>query len=87
MPEFVVISRLLGERERLAPFRESHQAYMSKLKAEGRLRMAGRFTDGGGGMYILIADTLASAKDLADRDPYHSNSLREFELREWEQRY
>jgi uncharacterized protein YciI len=87
MPEFIVISRLVEDREKLAPFRESHQSYMSKLKAEGRLRMAGRFTDGRGGMYILIADALASAKGLAEGDPYHANGLREFELREWEQRY
>jgi uncharacterized protein YciI len=49
--------------------------------------MAGRFTDGQGGMYILVVNGLASAKKLADDDPYHSNGLREYELREWEQRY
>ncbi len=87
MPEFVVVSRLLVDRDRLTPFRDSHQAYMAKLKAEGKLRMAGRFTDGRGGMYILFADGLPAAKKLADGDPYHSNGLREYELREWEQRY
>lgn len=87
MLEFVVISRLLVDRERLTPFRDSHQAYMAKLKAEGKLRMAGRFTDGRGGMYILVADGLPAAKKLAGDDPYHSNGLREYEVREWEQRY
>jgi uncharacterized protein YciI len=87
MPEFVVISRLVVDRERLTPLRDPHQAYMAKLKAEGKLRMAGRFTDGRGGMYILVVDGLAAAKKLADDDPYHSNGLREYELREWEQRY
>ena len=87
MPEFVVISQLAVDREKLTPFRSSHQAYMAKLKAEGRMRMAGRFTDGRGGMYILVADDLPAAKRLADDDPYHSNGLRGYELREWEQRY
>jgi uncharacterized protein YciI len=87
MPEFVVFSRLTTDRERLTPFRESHQAYMARLKAEGKLRMAGRFADGRGGMYILVADGLQGAMALADGDPYHANGLREYELREWEQRY
>ena len=87
MPEFVVISRLVADREKLAPFRDSHHAYISKLKAEGKLRMAGRFTDGRGGMYILVAEGLPAAKGLAEDDPYHVNGLREYELREWEQRY
>ena len=87
MPEFVVFSRLATDRERLTPFREAHHSFMARLKAEGKLRMAGRFADGRGGMYILIADGLSEAMALAGSDPYHANGLREFELREWEQRY
>lgn len=87
MPEYVVISRLLVNREGLGPFRESHMAYMAKLKAEGRLRMAGRFTDGKGGLYILVTESLEAARRLSDADPYHASGLREYELREWEQRF
>jgi uncharacterized protein YciI len=87
MPEYVVISRLLVDRERLGPFREPHMAYMAKLKAEGTLRMAGRFTDGKGGLYILVTESLEVAKRLSDDDPYHAHGLRAYELREWEQRF
>jgi len=87
MPEFVVTSCLLVDREKAAPFRELHLEYMARLKAEGKLRLAGRFTDGKGGMYILAAESLAAAVKLADGDPYHSNHVREYELREWEQRF
>ena len=87
MSEFVVISRLVVDRERLLPFRDSHLAYLAKLKAEGKLRMAGRFTDGQGGLYILVADSLPIAVQLCEADPYHTNRLREYELEEWEQRF
>ncbi|HVP23673.1 MAG TPA: YciI family protein [Conexivisphaerales archaeon] len=87
MPEFVVISRLVVDRERTAPFRDLHMAYMAKLKSEGKLRMAGRFSDGRGGMYILVAGSLDEARALAEADPYHGSRVREYELLEWEQRF
>jgi uncharacterized protein YciI len=87
MPEFVVTSRSLIDREKAAPFRELHLTYMSMLKGEGKLKVAGRFADGRGGMYVLIADSLPSALELANGDPYHSNRVRDYELREWEQRF
>jgi uncharacterized protein YciI len=87
MAEFVVTSHLIVDREKASAFREAHHSYMKKLKDEGKMRLAGRFVDGTGGMYILIADTQASAKELADLDPYHSSRSRAYELREWEQRF
>jgi uncharacterized protein YciI len=87
MPEYVVISTLRERRESLIPFREAHLSYMAKLKQEGKLRLAGRFTDGQGGLYILIANSIEEAKALAEADPYHSNKLREYTVREWEQRF
>ncbi len=87
MAEFMVLTSLIGSRERSAPFREAHMNYMASLKKEGRLVIGGKFTDGGGGGYILKADSSEGANALADSDPYHKNGARSYTIREWETRY
>lgn len=87
MDEYFVISTLLVEREKLEPFRNSHLDFLQKLKDEGKLVLAGRFTDGKGGAYILRAGTLEEATEMAKRDPYHSQGLRSFVIRGWERRF
>ncbi len=86
MPEYLVLSNLIADREKSAPYREAHLAYLTQLKKEGRLQMAGRFSDGTGGMYILIADSPEEAEQMAKTDPYHANKLRCFTLTGWERR-
>lgn len=87
MPEYIVLSTLAVDRGLLAPYRSEHMKYMADLKAAGKIRMAGRFTDGGGGFYILVCGTLEEAKGLADADPYHAHGLRGYVLREWQQTF
>ena len=87
MAEFLILTSIVGSRERSAPFREAHLSYMASLKKDGKLVIAGRFADGGGGGYILKANNADEAKALADRDPYHSNGARSYTMREWETRF
>jgi len=87
MAEFMVLTSIVGSREKSAPFREAHLNYMASLKKEGKLVMAGRFADGGGGGYILKASSADEAKALADGDPYHSSGARSYTMREWETRF
>ncbi len=86
MPEYLVLSHLTGDREKSAPYREAHLTYLTRLKEEGRLQMAGRFSDGTGGMYILMANSLEEAEKMAKNDPYHANHLRRFTITGWERR-
>ncbi len=84
IPEFVVVSEFLADREVLRTYRDAHLAYLSALKAEGKLSIAGPFTDGQGGMYILSAQGEAEARRLAEGDPYQAAGLRSFVVRSWE---
>ncbi|MFQ6135464.1 MAG: YciI family protein [Nitrososphaerales archaeon] len=86
MLEYVVISNLVVEREKTAPHRAAHLDYLTRLKEEGKLRMAGRFSDSEGGLYILVADCFEEAEELAKADPYHANGLRRFTITGWERR-
>ena len=86
MPEYLVTSNLVVAREKTAPHRAAHLDYLTRLKEEGNLRLAGRFSDGKGGMYILVADSYEEAEELAKADPYHANGLRQFTIIGWERR-
>ena len=86
MSEYIVTSNLIGSYESLAPYREDHLNYLTRLKNSGNLQMGGRFTDGKGGLYIVIAGSDEEAEALVKGDPYHVNNLREFTIRQWERK-
>jgi len=46
--------------------------------------MAGKFSDGSGGVYILSAESHNQAIDLAKADPYHFLGFRKYTIKEWE---
>jgi uncharacterized protein YciI len=86
MPEFLIISNLIVDRQQTAPYREEHREYLSNLKQENKLILAGKFTNGKGGIYIISASSQKEAEQIAFGDPYHKNSLRSFSIVEWERK-
>jgi uncharacterized protein YciI len=50
--------------------RPAHLARLQQLHAEGRLVLAGPFTDRSGSLIILDADSLGEAEAFAKEDPY-----------------
>ncbi|WP_019123281.1 YciI family protein [Brevibacillus massiliensis] len=64
-------------------FRPAHLEYINKLFLEGKVVMAGPFTDKRGGMVIYRADTWDEALALAQADPVVVEGARSLELREW----
>jgi uncharacterized protein YciI len=63
--------------------RPAHLDYLNKLFQEGKVVMAGPFTDKLGGMVIYKADTMEEAKQLAEADPAVTEGARTLQLREW----
>ncbi|MGC5324852.1 YciI family protein [Brevibacillus sp. SYSU BS000544] len=63
--------------------RPAHLDYINKLFLEGKVVMAGPYTDKRGGMVIYKADSLEEAKLLAQADPAVTSGARTLELREW----
>jgi uncharacterized protein YciI len=51
-------------------YRPAHLARLQHLHAEGRLVLAGPFTDRAGSLIIIDADSLAEAEAFAKDDPY-----------------
>ncbi len=86
MPEYIVISNLVVKREKTVPYRNDHLNYLTKLKNMGNLKMAGKFSDSSGGLYILNTESYNQAIDLANADPYHSFGFRKYTIKEWERK-
>lgn len=66
-----------------------HLAYQATLEAAGQLAFAGPMSDETGahmqgmGLIIYRADSLESARTLAENDPMHQSGARQFTLRRW----
>ncbi|MEO9683935.1 MAG: YciI family protein [Tateyamaria sp.] len=66
-----------------------HLAYQAELERAGALAFAGPMSDETGdhmqgmGLIIYRAESLESARKLAEADPMHSSGARSFVLRRW----
>ena len=74
--------------EKLKALLPAHLEYMIALEKRGVLFASGPLADGAGpptgaGLTILRAANVEEARALAEADPFVSNGLRTFELKEW----
>ncbi|TQM31871.1 YciI family protein [Nocardia bhagyanarayanae] len=63
---------------------EPHKEFLNGLVERGRLVESGRFTDGTGGAYVIRAENLAAAREIAFADPVHTTGASELTVYEWE---
>jgi uncharacterized protein YciI len=78
-------ARYIGDSEKVAGLRPKHRAYMSQLRAEGKLIIGGPFMDGSGALFIYDVDTLEGATSIVSADPYMiGGAFASYELRPWE---
>jgi uncharacterized protein YciI len=66
--------------------REGHVAHLTRLFREGKLVLAGPFTEPDGdvlGISVLSAASLAEAKALSEQDPAVKGGLFASDVREW----
>ena len=75
--QFVVINRMirpdltLNSKPHLQALID-HIAYVTKLREEGKVLIAGGFLDGAGDLDIIEVDTAEEAKEIYDNDPLHN---------------
>ena len=63
-----------------------HAAHLDRLREQGRLELAGPFTDSTGGAYLVRAETLAAAQAIAATDPVHTSGSSRVSVHEWNAR-
>ena len=81
---YLVMSRSLPEREEDKQRNyEEHRQWLDDQHKAGRLLFSGPTTDGGYGIYIMLAASLVEAKTIAGQDPHHARAVRAMEVLEW----
>ncbi|NKY86953.1 YciI family protein [Nocardia veterana] len=63
---------------------EPHRQWLAEVRARGQLDCTGRFTDGSGGAYVVLADNLSAARELVFTDPIHTTGASALTVHEWE---
>jgi uncharacterized protein YciI len=60
-----------------------HYAFLDRLRQQGKLELAGPFTDQSGGAYLIKAASLEEARALAFSDPVHTSRSSIVTVYEW----
>ncbi|WP_218004098.1 YciI family protein [Nocardia araoensis] len=63
---------------------EPHRQFLRSLRDRGQLQESGGFTDGSGGAYVIYAESLDAARQIAFTDPVHTTGCSELTIYEWE---
>jgi uncharacterized protein YciI len=73
------------ETEETRKIQEGHMANIQRMGAEGKLVIAGPFTDDGSlrGLYVFRASSAEEAKALVESDPAVKAGRLRFELHPW----
>jgi len=81
---YIVMSRSLPEKEEDKQRNyEEHRQWLDDQHRAGRLLFSGPTTDGGYGIYIMLAADLNEARTMAAQDPHHARGIRHMEVLEW----
>ncbi|WP_327150678.1 YciI family protein [Nocardia sp. NBC_01329] len=63
---------------------EPHRRFLAELRARDMLQESGPFTDGSGGAYLVLADSLEAAETVVYTDPLHTTGSSKITVHEWE---
>jgi uncharacterized protein len=64
-------------------YREERLIYLTKLKEQGKLLMAGPFIDGSGGLFIFSTGSKEEAVALSNSDPLVANGVYKTNIKAW----
>jgi uncharacterized protein len=84
MAIFAVICTMSNDAQLVEEVRPLHREYLAKLDNDGKLRGAGPWVAGGGGLLIYdVADEL-ELRMLIDGDPYKQRGVADYnDVHEW----
>ena len=63
-----------------------HLEFLDQLRQAGQLEMTGGFSDRSGGAYVLLVESLAAAKAIAEADPLTTSGSSVVTVYEWNTR-
>ena len=83
--KFVNLITYVVDKSGIEDVRPLHRAYAQKLKAEGKIVIAGPFRDGAGALIVYEAESQHEAEALASNDPFFTRGIwATHEIHPWE---
>ena len=84
MATFAVICTMSDDAQLVDEVRPLHREYLEKLDADGKLRGAGPWVEGGGGLLLYEVEDGVELQKLIDADPYIQRGAAVYdEVHEW----
>lgn len=86
---YILMTTAISDYERMQEYRADHLEYLHDLGSKGQLIGAGPLLTRdaelyeGDGLIIIRADSLSKALQIAERDPFHQQNVREYTLKPW----
>lgn len=78
--------RYCSDQSKIQSARPAHREYLSGLKSQGKLVMAGPFAEESGALIVYNAPTLEEAQRLIEDDPFHTAGVFEsYRIKVWNQ--
>lgn len=82
--KFAAIIEYLQNKEKVSEVRPVHRQYLTSLKGQGKLVVAGPFTDDSGALIVYEAESLGAAEALLKADPFCTSGIfLKWQLRPW----
>jgi uncharacterized protein len=82
--KFAAIIDYIQDQARVQAVRPRHREYLTGLKINGQLVMAGPFTDGSGALIVYETATVEDAERLLQGDPFFEHGIFvRYQLRPW----
>jgi uncharacterized protein len=83
--KFVNLITYIADEHRVQNVRPLHREYTQRLKAEGKIVIAGPFRDGVGALIVYEASSQHEAESLASNDPFFKGGVwASHEIHPWE---
>ena len=70
--KYAALIEYIADKEKIGSIRPDHRAYLTKLLGEGKLAIAGPFTDDYGAMIVYEASSPEEALAFLQGDPFHA---------------
>ena len=82
--KYVSYAKYTNDREKILAHRPAHRDYLRKLLNQGKLALAGPFSDDSGGLFVYEVDSSEAASAIVAEDPFSINGVYEtVEVKPW----